>query len=499
MLENASVLPCELYKASQISEAELSLVSSGRANYIDLVESAGDAAYRQIVKIKNSETPILVLVGNGNNGADAFVCARHLLAAGYDVSLMAVSRDINAKGASVHSVEYIHARDGFKANAGVIDTPNMGRIIAAEVIIDGLLGIGLKGEIRAPVRDIITAINSSNAWVFSLDLPSGINADTGSGHCVVQANMTMTFGGVKQGLLTGHARQCVGELFFADLGLSAFFPESKVTRVSNDLLADMLLPRARDSHKGLSGKVTVVGGDKGMAGAIKLAAEACLRAGTGLVTVLSRPEHLNIINANRPELMFWGCEVVDMEVYLRLGWANTLIIGPGLGKQSWGYNLFKAVRLSDKPCVVDADALNLLSEEHCNNNNWVLTPHSGEAARLLGITIAEVERDRFAAADNIQKRYGGVVVLKGPGSLIFDGKKCVVAPVGNPGLASGGCGDVLTGVIAALISQGFSLFDAAIMGVIVHGEAADRAVTAGERGMLASDLMPHIRSLVNHL
>ena len=499
MLENASVLPCELYRASEISEAELDLVSSGLATYIDLVESAGEAAYRQLVKRKNSKTPVLVLAGYGNNGADAFVCARYLLEAGFDVSVMAVPRPVHPQEANVIAAEFIHARDAFKAEAGVIDTPNIEKIVAAEVIIDGLLGLGLKGELRDPFRDIIAAINSSKAWVFSLDVPSGLNADTGSGLCSVQANMTLTFGALKQGLLTGHARQCVGELVFADLGLSPYLPSTKVTRVSSDLLANMLSPRARDTHKGLSGKVTVIGGDKGMAGAIRLAAEACLRAGAGLVTVLSRPEHQHTVNVDRPELMFWGCELVDMEVYLRLGWANTLIIGPGLGKESWGYNLLKAVGLCDKPCVLDADALNLLSEEPGNNDNWVLTPHSGEAARLLGITPIEVERDRFAAAKNIQRRYGGIVVLKGPGTLISDGKKCVVAPVGNPGLASGGCGDVLSGIIAALISQGFSLFDAAIMGVVVHGEAADRAAIAGERGMLASDLMPHIRSLVNNL
>ncbi|MEI6858967.1 MAG: NAD(P)H-hydrate dehydratase [Shewanella sp.] len=499
MLENAPVLPCDMYKASQIREAELMLVNSGGTNYKDLVESAGEAAYRQLIKRINIGTPVLVLAGYGNNGADAFVCARYLLKSGYDVCLMAVSRGIDIEGSNEYSAEFIHACDGFKANSGVIETPNIEKIIAAEIIIDGLLGLGLKGEPREPFRAIITAINNSKAWVFTLDIPSGLNADTGSGLCVVQANMTMTFGGLKQGLLTGHGRQCVGELTFADLGLSPYLPESKVTQVSSQFLADMFIPRARDTHKGLSGKVTVIGGDKGMAGAIKLASEACLRAGAGLVTVLSRPDHQNIINANRPELMFWGCELVDIEVYLRLGWANTLIIGPGLGKQTWGYNLLKAVGLSDKPCVLDADALNLLSEEPYMNDNWVLTPHSGEAARLLGITTSEVELDRFSAVENIQKKYGGIAVLKGPGTLIFNGSKCVVAPVGNPGLASGGCGDVLAGVIAALISQGFSLFDAAIMGVVVHGEAADRAAIEGERGMLASDLMPHIRSLVNNL
>jgi len=160
-----------------------------------------------------------------------------------------------------------------------------------------------------------------------------------------------------------------------------------------------------------------------------------------------------------------------MEVYLRLGWAQVVVLGPGLGKHDWGYNLFKAAGLSDKPCVLDADALNLLSQEPRRQTNWVLTPHPGEAARLLGCSVADIEHDRFAAVRALQQKYGGVVLLKGAGTIIFDGKQMVVAPVGNPGLASGGCGDVLSGIIGALMAQGM--------------------------GMLASDLMPFIRQLVN--
>ncbi|MGL4517896.1 MAG: NAD(P)H-hydrate dehydratase, partial [Shewanella sp.] len=301
----------------------------------------------------------------------------------------------------------------------------------------------------------------------------------------------------KQGLLTSKARHHCGLLEFADLGLSRYFSPSSVQRVGGEILQSYFAARARDSHKGQSGKVTVIGGDYGLAGAIRLASEACLRAGAGLVTVISRPEHQLTVNVSRPELMFWGCDLVDMEVYLRLGWAQVIVLGPGLGRQDWGYNLFKAAGLSDKPCVLDADALNLLSQEPRKQPNWVLTPHPGEAARLLDCSVADIERDRFAAVRSMQQKYGGVVLLKGAGTVIYDGQRMIVAPVGNPGLASGGCGDVLSGIIGALMAQGMDNMQATIVAVVVHGCAADLAARQGERGMLASDLMPFIRQLVN--
>lgn len=496
MLENCLVLPHNMYTSNQIQEAEYQFVSSGKSSYIDLVESAGTAAFLKVQSIFPAPCHILVIAGYGNNGADAFSCARRLLEANYSVALVAIEPESNL---SKTRPELDEVRQQF-IDAGGEVLPFGGALPAgAKVIVDGLLGTGITGELRDGIKQLVQLVNDSPAWVLSLDVPSGLNPDTGSGLTTIKADMTLTFGGLKRGLLTGHARHCCGELALAELGLSEFLPKTDISRVSLSYISDRLAPRDRDTHKGLSGKVTVIGGDVGMAGAVRLAGEACLRAGAGLVTVISRPEHQHTVNANRPELMFWGCELVDMEVYLRLGWAHTLVIGPGLGKQTWGYNLLKAVGLSDKPCVIDADALNLLSEEHTRCDGRVLTPHSGEAARLLGVSIAEVERDRFAAVRDIQQKYGGVVVLKGPGTLIYDGEHYYVAPVGNPGLASGGCGDVLSGIIGALMSQGFSILDSAVMGVVAHGEAADRAAVAGERGMLASDLMPHIRSMVNNL
>ncbi|NMD53471.1 NAD(P)H-hydrate dehydratase [Shewanella sp. DNRA4] len=495
MAQDLSSLPTALYTQEQVRAAELLAVSEGEATLYQLVERAGCAAFNylteQIVRQpKLGAMPLLVLAGNGNNGADALVCARLALEAGHKVNVFL----LKTKG----TPEFEQALSAYLNQGGIVDSPNIDAILQAPILIDGLLGTGVQGAVREQVAALIHAINQSNAWVLSLDLPSGILADTGVvAQVAVMADATLCFGGLKQGLLTSKARHHCGHLAFADLGLTPFFNGESATRVGGEILKSYFAARARDSHKGQSGKVTLIGGDFGMAGAIRLASEACLRAGAGLVTVISRPEHQLTVNVSRPELMFWGCELVDMEVYLRLGWAQVVVLGPGLGKHDWGYNLFKAAGLSDKPCVLDADALNLLSQEPRRQTNWVLTPHPGEAARLLGCSVADIEHDRLAAVRALQQKYGGVVLLKGAGTIIFDGKQMVVAPVGNPGLASGGCGDVLSGIIGALMAQGMDNMQATVVGVVVHGCAADLAAVQGERGMLASDLMPFIRQLVN--
>lgn len=490
MAQDLSQFPKALYTQTQVREAELSAVSQGVSSLYELVERAGAAAFECLAKHSSKVLSVLILAGSGNNGADALVCARLARASGMDASVMMTS--------AAGTPECQQALTYYLAEGGKLLPLEVEPILAAKIIVDGLLGTGVRDAVRDDMAKYIRAINDNSAWVLSLDLPSGVIADTGAVVGVaVMADITLCFGGVKQGVLTGKARHYSGGLEFADLGLTPFFAEASAQRVGRETLKDYFAARARDSHKGQSGKVTVIGGDIGMAGAVRLASEACLRAGAGLVTVISRPEHQLTVNVSRPELMFWGCDLVDMEVYLRLGWAQVIVLGPGLGKHDWGYNLFKAVGLSDKPCVLDADALNLLSNEPRRQANWVLTPHPGEAARLLGCTVADIELDRFAAVRAIQQKYGGVVLLKGAGTVIFDGQQMVVAPVGNPGLASGGCGDVLSGIIGALMAQGMDNMQATVLGVVVHGCAADLAAIQGERGMLASDLMPFIRQLVN--
>ena len=255
--------------------------------------------------------------------------------------------------------------------------------------------------------------------------------------------------------------------------------------------------RARDAHKGNFGHVLVIGGDLGMPGAVRLAAEAALRVGAGLVSVATRCEHVNAVVNARPELMCHGIHKAR-ELSLLLNKATVIAIGPGLGKSTWSRDLFQAAMTSSHPKIIDADALNLLTENATKSSRWILTPHLGEAARLLQCMLEEVQSNRGHAIAQLQQDYEGVVVLKGAGTLIADGKTIAECIAGNPGMASGGMGDVLTGVIAGLVAQGFSLENAAKTGVLLHAMAGDAAAaTLGERGLLALDLMQHLHRLVN--
>jgi hydroxyethylthiazole kinase-like uncharacterized protein yjeF len=261
-------------------------------------------------------------------------------------------------------------------------------------------------------------------------------------------------------------------------------------------ILDRELSREPTDDKGHFGHVLVVGGDLGMSGAARLAGEAAARTGAGLVSVATRTGHAAIISAAVPELMCHGVE--DSQSLMPLLYrASVVAIGPGLGQSEWAQSLFGVLLQSKLPMVVDADALNLLAIEPMKKDNWILTPHPGEAARLLGQTVEKVQSDRIAAAIGLQKKFGGVVVLKGAGTVVVDSEEVVgICSEGNPGMATGGMGDVLTGVIAGLLAQGLPLNEAARMGVCLHARAGDLAAEEGQRGLLASDLFPYLRQLL---
>lgn len=263
------------------------------------------------------------------------------------------------------------------------------------------------------------------------------------------------------------------------------------------MLKQLLSLRARDANKSDFGHVLIVGGDYGMAGAARMAGEAAARVGAGLVSVATRPEHIAIVSGQRPELMGHGIKKIkDLDNALKR--ATVIALGPGLGQSIWSQKLFKKILASKSPKIVDADGLNLLAKKPVHRADWILTPHPGEAARLLKTTTATIQADRFTAAMKLQKKFGGVIVLKGADTIVVneDGK-ITTCTLGNPGMASGGMGDVLTGVISGLLAQGLGLSKAAELGVFIHASAGDQAAKDGERGMLALDLMPHLRRLVN--
>lgn len=267
--------------------------------------------------------------------------------------------------------------------------------------------------------------------------------------------------------------------------------------IDDSLLQQFLPKRSPNSQKGDFGHLLVVGGDYGMAGAVRMAAEAGARVGAGLVSVVTRLEHLGIIQQGRPELMCHAAKKAK-DLLPLLAKSNTVIWGPGLGQDIWGRDLFKNILLTKQPLLVDADALNLLALRPQYSERWVLTPHPGEAARLLKVTVTDIQADRLAAAQAIQLRYGGICVLKGAGTLIVGGEKTWVCDAGNPGMATGGMGDVLSGVIGGLLAQGLSCEYAAAIGVYVHAKAGDyAAIKQGERGLLAGDLIDYLQEVVN--
>lgn len=264
-------------------------------------------------------------------------------------------------------------------------------------------------------------------------------------------------------------------------------------------LQQLLPPRSSEAHKGNFGKVLVVGGDYGMAGAVHLCAEACARTGAGLTSIATRPEHI-LIAQTRPELLCYGIEHVQM--LSALCQTHTVFaLGPGLGKSDWSQSLAQHVLNHVKPMVVDADGLNYLTLHPQKQNHWILTPHPGEAARLLNTSTSMIQADRLSAALQLQKKFGGVIVLKGHRTLIVDEHhQPIQCPFGNPGMASAGMGDVLTGIISGLLAQGLIPIHAAQHGVFLHAKAGDLAAQQiGQRGLLALDLIPFLLTLMNEL
>ena len=490
-------LPFELYRAAQVRELDrIAIEARGIPGYT-LMRRAGDAAFDLLRQRWPRARRIAVVCGGGNNGGDGYVVARLAREAGLDVVALALADPGGLRGDA--QTAWRDARDA--------DVPTTvftaAGLDGADLLVDAILGTGLEREVSGTWRDAIDAMNAHPADVLALDIPSGLHADTGAIlGAAIRASATITFIGLKQGLFTGQGPACRGDIRFADLGVPPdIYPaiHPACWRYAGEDLPALLPERWRSAHKGHFGHVLVIGGDSGLAGAARMAGEAAARCGAGLVSVATRSAHAGLQAAARPELMFQGIDTPD-ELGPLLSRASVVAIGPGLGRDLWGRSLLRAALAGDKPLVVDADGLNLLAIEPAFRDNWILTPHSGEAARLLKMTPAGVEADRFAAVEDLALRYGGVAVLKGAGSLIAskaDGQVALCS-TGNPGMASGGMGDVLAGVIAALLAQGLPPFAAAKAGAHLHGLAGDLAAqTGGERGLLATDLLPFLRQLVN--
>lgn len=489
-------LPSELYTAEQTRELDRILIEQHQTPAAKLMARAGATALESIKHFWPQADTIVIVCGSGNNGGDGYELARQALEDHFQVRLLEVGN------IDKMSNETRAAREALLA---IGHQPHRfdGTLPACDVIVDALFGTGLDRPVTGIYADAIHAINQAQPTpILSLDIPSGIHANTGSVlGSAIKASVTLSFIGLNTGLFTGDGPSFCGSVCFDALQAPASLYKTippAARRISLNDEAHALRPRERSSHKGLYGHLLVIGGDHGMAGAARIAAEAGARVGAGLISVATRDQQAPTFNLTRPELMCHGVDNTEQLTAL-LSKANAVVLGPGLGQQDWGKQLYQRALDTDLPMVVDADALNLLSQQPHQRDNWVLTPHPGEAARLLGCDTKQVQADRFAAAQQLHERYGGIIVLKGAGTLIYDGNAPFrLSTWGNPGMASGGMGDALSGIIGGLLAQGLSPITAASLGVCLHGMAADKAaVQDGERGMLAMDLMPHLRHLVN--
>ena len=485
-----------LFRAEQVRAMDRFALDELGITGIELMNRAGSAAFAALCRRWPEARTLSVVCGSGNNGGDGFVVARLGLEAGMDVRVYPLAAPDQLRGDSLTAFE------AYKAVGGPLLDFVPADFEGAHVLVDGVLGTGLDRNVTGLYAEVIRGINRFNGGVLALDIPSGLHANTGRVLGVaVKADLTVTFIGQKQGLFTGDGPEHCGEMAFDDLATPTSVQASQSPSAWLLNPRDAVLPRrARGSHKGNFGHVLVVGGAPGFCGAARMAAESAARVGAGLTSLATHPDHAALMNIGRPELMCHGVTTAD-ELRPLLARASVVAVGPGLGlgQAGWGRVLFESVLDSGLPLVVDADALNLLALAPLKRDDWVLTPHPGEAARLLKTTSAEVQSDRFAAIAALREKFGGTIVLKGSGTLVLGGSKPEpsICTQGNPGMASGGMGDVLTGVITGLLAQGLDFDAAAEIGVLLHAAAGDMAAVDGERGLWAGDLMPWLRKLVN--
>jgi ADP-dependent NAD(P)H-hydrate dehydratase / NAD(P)H-hydrate epimerase len=500
-----------LYSVDQIRAIEQAALASLPTGTLMRRAGQAAAALAQGLMAATPKNPrVLLLAGPGNNGGDALETAACLAEAGLEPHVLRYA------GAQPPSPDCVLALAHAQASRVILAEPSQLpalRLFDWALVIDGLFGIGLTRSLSGEVAAAVDYVNQLRCPVLALDVPSGLNADTGhvigadsgsagsvSSNAAIRATHTLTYIGDKPGLHTGAGRDHAGAVTVARLDIApALFPAT-LTRLNRPaLFADWLRPRVQNSHKGSYGDLIVIGGAHGMSGAPVLSARAALHCGAGRVLV-GFLEPASPYDALHPELMCRRAQDLDFL-------DAALAIGPGLGSSRLAHDVLARALSSTMPLAIDADALNLLAAEpglrhklQHRRGAALLTPHPLEAARLLGVTAGAVQSDRLAAARTLAQQFNATVVLKGSGSIIAtpDGS-ATINPTGNPALATAGTGDVLTGLCGALLAQGWPAAQAALAAVWLHGAAADRLVAdgIGPVGLTASELIPAIRAAFN--
>ncbi len=497
--------------AAEMRELDRATIEEIGLPGIALMETAGRAVAAAALRMLPAGGRVAVVCGPGNNGGDGFVVARVLRGRGIDATAyLAARRDVILG----HALDHLAILERAGGVVLALDTPaaldeHRGAIAGAALVVDALFGVGQVRPIEGHLAAVVTAINEAPRRL-AVDIPSGLDTDTGRTlGAVVRADRTVTMGALKIALVSSPGFAACGEVEVADIGIPPALVAASGVRAGLVERADVArwLPRAGPlDHKGQRGHVLVVGGSPGMRGAGRLAAAAALRAGAGLVTLACTGAADSIA---APDAVM--TRAIDGPLAPLLDGKAAIVIGPGLGTAGDAGARVAEALASGLPAVLDADALNLLAAAGVGSGEAiagaagpvVITPHPGEAARLLGVTVPEVERDRLAAARALAARTHAVVVLKGARTIVCDGtigdEHCAINPTGGPALATGGSGDVLAGVIGALLAQGLAAGVAARAGVYVHGAAGDALGATLGRGAIASDLPAAVAAALHEL
>lgn len=493
-----------LYSAKSVRQLDRLVIEQLAIPGIVLMKRAGRAALDELLEAWGKPSLISVFCGSGNNGGDGYIVAALAAEKGIQVRVIELAAADKLSADAGLAREYSQqAGASFEAFSDSLE-------ISEGVIVDALLGTGFNPA-QQPMREAYAAavsiINNSGLPVLSIDLPSGLCSDSGSAaEPSVKADISVTFIGAKQGMFSGRGPALCGEIIYHSLDVDEDLirqQQSSSLLMDLDILLDHYPDRDRDAYKNQSGHSMVIGGDLGFGGAAAMAAESALRVGSGLVSVATRPEHVSAILARQPEVMARGV-ISGQELEPLLDKPTVLIVGPGLGRTPWSEQLLQKAVATGLPMVVDADALNIIAEGRVvpnpDGSRWVMTPHPAEAARLLDTSVSEIQADRFSAVRKLQEKYNAVVLLKGAGSLIACAgyEQILVCPYGNPGMATGGMGDVLSGIIGGLLAQGLELSIAAQLGCCLHSAAADLAAEeSGVRGLAASDINSYVIAILN--
>lgn len=479
-----------LYAPESVYKLDQAAVAVDGFSEIELMQRAGRSVWRALSTRWPGLAAISVFAGSGNNGGDAFVVALSALEQGVPVQLL-VQGDLGKQSATSK-----HFRELYERAGGQYE-PWQGQDLRGDVIVDGLLGIGLQRGLDADWQKLIESINRHPAARVAIDIPSGLNGLTGNPQPVaVRADLTITFIGRKSGLLLADGPDHCGELLFEDLGVSGRARAGVDPQIEVAETCELPPPRLKNTHKNHYGNLLIVGGDEGMSGAVTLAARAALRSGAGLVNALVHPDcRANL--AAFPEIMVRGWDALEA----KLAAASVIVVGPGLGDGDGAARCLEVLARAKQPMIVDASALRADFLDALESEQVVITPHPGEAAALLQTRAAAVQGDRFDACTRLADRFDAVAVLKGSGSLVaVRGERCLLNRRGHPGMASAGMGDVLSGVIGALVGQGMAAFAAARAGVLIHALGAERFCRQGDAiGLIASDVIEAIPGVIADL